>query len=138
MTTPSVFLSEVGTRQRPNPTSSWFRGAAGGENAGSATGRARFATKNGQCRMLHVEKQGSGAAPRRQLTLALLSDLTRFLAVLATDGEGQGPQPLLGDFLTAVEAVAVIALLEARKGVVHLVEDRKSTRLNSSHLGISY
>ena len=51
-----------------------------------------------------------GAA--RQLTLALLGVLPGLFAVLAADREGQRAQPLLGDFLTAVEAVAVVALLE--------------------------
>ena len=63
-----------------------------------------------------------GAAPRGELTLALLGDLARLFAVLAADRERQRPQPLLGDFLAALEAVAVVALLEPRERVVDLVE----------------
>ena len=86
------------------------RGAAGGERQGSATGGA----PSGR-RILHVEEQRRCAAPRRQLALALLGVLARFLAVLAADRERQRAQALLGDFLAALEAVAVVALLEPRR-----------------------
>src|SRR5712691_3644648 len=48
---------------------------------------------------LHVEEQRRSTAPLRHLAL-----------------------PLLGDLLATVEAVAVVALLEARERVVDLVE----------------
>ena len=57
---------------------------------------------------LHVEEQRRGAATRRQLTLTLLGDLPRLFAVLAADREGQRAETLLGDFLAAFEAVAVV------------------------------
>ena len=47
--------------------------------------------------------------------LALLGVLARLFAVLAADGEGQRPEPLLGDLLAALEAVAVRALLRAAR-----------------------
>ena len=55
------------------------------------------------------------AAPGVELTLALLGDLPGLFAVLAADRERQRPQALLGDFLAALEAVAVVALLEPRR-----------------------
>src|SRR5436190_12142366 len=72
--------------------------------------------------ILHVEEERRGAAALRVHPLPLLGDFARLFAVLAADGEGQGAQALLGDFLAAVEAVAVIALLEAAERVVDLVQ----------------
>src|SRR5690349_19556154 len=71
---------------------------------------------------LHVEEQRARAPTGRLLTLTALGVLTRLLAILAADGEGQRAETLLGDFLTAIEAVAVVALLEPMKRVVDLVE----------------
>src|SRR5476649_2775121 len=72
--------------------------------------------------LLHVEEERARSAARRQLTLALLGVLSRLLAVLATHREGQRAQPLLRDFVSAVEAVAVGALLETRERVRDLAE----------------
>src|SRR5712691_1622779 len=71
---------------------------------------------------LHVEEERCGAAALRHLALALFGDLPGLLAVLAAHREGQRAQPLLSDLFAAVEAVAVVALLEPRERVVDLVE----------------
>src|SRR2546425_5325459 len=71
---------------------------------------------------LHVEEQRRSTAPLRHLALPLLGDLLGLLAVLAADGERQRAEPLLGDLLATIEAVAVVALLEAHERVVDLVE----------------
>ena len=61
--------------------------------------------------------RNSELAPRRavELTLPLLGDFPRFLAVLAADREGQRAKTLFGDFLAAVETVPVVAVLETRR-----------------------
>src|SRR4051812_25284739 len=94
-------------------------GAVGGERMGSATGGAPNRWDAG---LLHVQEERARAPPRSELTLALLGGLPRFFAVLAADRKRQRPQPLLRNFLAAVEAVAVVPLVEAHEGVVHLVE----------------
>src|SRR3954470_13833233 len=73
-------------------------------------------------RRSHVEEQRRRTAASRPLALALFGNLTRLLTILAADSEGQRAKALLGDFLAALEAVAVVALLEADQGVVDLVE----------------
>ena len=60
---------------------------------------------------LHVEEE-RGRTATSGLTLALLGNLPGLFAVLAAHREGEGAQPLLGDLFAALEAVAVIALLE--------------------------
>src|SRR5205809_6308943 len=65
--------------------------------------------------VLHVEKQAAGAAPRRHLALTLFGDLAGLLAVLAADGERQRAEPVFGDFLAALGAVAVGPLLETNE-----------------------
>src|SRR6266849_5939045 len=72
--------------------------------------------------LLHVHEQAAGATPRGELTLALLGDLAGLFAILAPHRERQRAQPLLGDLLAALEAVAIGALLQARERVVDLVE----------------
>src|SRR6195256_5615377 len=71
--------------------------------------------------VLHVEEEGARSAAR-QLTLALLRVLPRLLAILATNREWQRAETLFGDLLAAVEAVAVVALLQTRQRVGDLVE----------------
>src|SRR5947207_5520185 len=71
---------------------------------------------------LHVEKDRAGAAPVVELTLTLLGRFAGLLAVLAADGERQRAQPLLRDFLGAVETIPVITLFEAHQRVVDLVQ----------------
>src|SRR5437588_8799088 len=61
----------------------------------------------------HIHEQTGCAAAGGELTLAPLGDFASLLAVLAADREGQRAQTLLGDFLAALEAVAVGVLLEA-------------------------
>src|SRR5262245_49639861 len=72
--------------------------------------------------VLHIEEQRRGAAPGVGLALATLDVLAPLLAVLAADRERKSAQTLLGDFLAAFKAVAVVALLEASDRVVDLVE----------------
>src|SRR5215470_9169213 len=72
--------------------------------------------------VLDVEEQRRGTAPGVGLALTPLDVLATLLAVLASDGEGQRAQPLLGDFVAAFEAVAVVTMLEARNGVLDLGE----------------
>src|SRR5438034_3423999 len=85
--------------------------------SGSATGGAPM-----DAGFLHVEEERRGAAALRQLALALFGDLPGLFTVLAAHGEGERAQPLLGDLFAAVEAVAVVALLEPPQRVVDLVE----------------
>ena len=68
--------------------------------------------------------RNSELVPRRavELPLPLLGVLPGLLAVLAADGERQRTKALFRDLLAAVEAVAVIALLETHERVVDLVE----------------
>src|SRR5262245_45298742 len=87
---------------------------------GSATGGAPRSCWVAGC--LTVHEQAGRAAPRGKLTLPLLGDLAGLFAVLAPHREGQRAEPLLGDLLAALEAVAVRALLEPRERVVDLVE----------------
>src|SRR4029450_3334515 len=54
--------------------------------------------------------------------LALLGNLAGLLAVLAADGERQGAQPALRDFLTALEAVPEGAFLQPAEGLFDLRE----------------
>ena len=61
---------------------------------------------------LDVEEERRAAAARRELPLALFGGFPRLFAFLAADRERQGPQALLGDFLAALEAVTVGALIE--------------------------
>src|SRR5260221_11793899 len=86
-------------------------------------------------RILHVEEQRRGAAPRRLLALALLGELPRLFAVFAAHGKWQRPEPLFRDLLAALEAIAVIALLEANERVVDLVQ-RLRFHLNQRELDI--
>jgi DnaK suppressor protein len=86
-------------------------------------------------RTLHVHEERARAAPGGELTLALLGGLLGLLAILAADREGQRPETLFGDFLAAIEAVAVVARFEAHQGVVHLVE-RLGLHLNEGKLQI--
>src|SRR4051794_10461369 len=72
--------------------------------------------------MLHVEEERARSPACLQLTFPLFGVLPRFFAVLAADRERQRPQSFLRNLLTAVEAVAVGALLEANECVVDLVQ----------------
>src|SRR5215831_4957815 len=71
---------------------------------------------------LHIEEERAGPATGRYLTLALFRVLLGLLAVLAADGKGKCLQTLLCDFLAALEAVAVSALLQSRQRVVDPAE----------------
>src|SRR5881397_3808778 len=84
---------------------------------------------------LHVEKEGRRAAPLGQLPLALFGNLLRFLTILTPNRERQRAESLFGDFLAALEAVPVVAVLEPRQGVVYLVE-RFRLHLNQRELDI--
>ena len=66
------------------------------------------------------KKSDEGTAARRHLALTLLGHFCALPRSLATDRERQRTKALLGNFLTALEAVAVIALLEAHQRVVDL------------------
>src|SRR6476646_2243333 len=76
-----------------NPQSEKYGELARWGDRGSATGGA----PNPGRRILHVEEETAGAAARRELTLALLGDLARFLAILAAHRERQRAKALLGD-----------------------------------------
>ena len=54
--------------------------------------------------------------------LALLGRFPRLFAILAANRERQRPQPRLGDFLAALEAVAVGAFVQPPERLVDLVE----------------
>src|SRR6185437_15498490 len=56
------------------------------------------------------------------LTLTLLVGLARLFAFLAPDREGKRAQALLGNFLAALKAVAVGALLEPRERIHDFAE----------------
>src|SRR5262245_2058274 len=73
-------------------------------------------------RILHVEEKRAGPPASGELTLPLLGVLPSFLAILAPDRERQGTKPLLRNFLAAIEAVSVVALLEPHQRVVDFVE----------------
>src|SRR5204863_3665387 len=57
------------------------------------------------------------------------------LAVLAADSERQRTKALLSDFLAALEAVAVVVLLQPRQRIVDLVE-RLGLHLDESELDV--
>src|ERR1700674_5591790 len=80
---------------------------------GSATGGALL--QDAGC--LHVQEERGGASPVRELAFTLLGNLPRLLAVLAADRERQRAEPLFRDLFAALEAVAVLALLQARQRV---------------------
>src|SRR6476660_3375773 len=82
---------------------------AGGEGgAGSATGGAQNRTPW----LSEIEEERCRSAPGVQLTLTLLDGFLGLFAVLTADGKRQRPETLFSDFLAALEAVAVSALLE--------------------------
>src|SRR6476661_222558 len=72
--------------------------------------------------VLHVDEERRRAAAGGHLALTLLGNFARLLALLAPHRERQGAQPLLSDFVAALEAIAVVALLQARERVVDLVQ----------------
>src|SRR6186997_2138352 len=86
-------------------------------------------------RELHVEEQRRSTPPGVRLALAHLDVLAPLLAVLAADRERKSAQTLFADFLAALEAVAVIALLEPDDRVVNLVEGLR-LHLNKGELQI--
>src|SRR5256885_12049752 len=75
-------------------------------------------------------------------------ELTALLGFQRQRGRGAGQQAAHADGLAGLVAVAVVACVDACNGLLDLLEqlafavarsqDRKSTRLNSSHLVISY
>src|SRR5258708_5242685 len=71
---------------------------------------------------LHIEKERRRRTPRSHVALALLGKLLGLLAVLAANCERKSPQPLFGNFIATLEAVAVAALFEPLQRVVDLVE----------------
>src|SRR5476651_2364889 len=99
---------------------------------GSATGGAPNRWDAGR---LYVHEERARAAPGIELTLTLLGGLARLLAVLAPDRERQRAKALFGDLLATVETVAVVPLLEADQGVVHLVQ-RLGLHLNEGELQV--
>src|SRR4029079_9749724 len=88
-----------------------------GSNKGSATGGAPR-----DAGILHVEEQGRRAAAGGHLPLALLGVLARLLAVLAANRDRQRSHPFLGDLFAALEAIAIVAVLETTQRIVNLVE----------------
>src|SRR4051812_48558393 len=84
---------------------------------------------------LDVEEQRRGAAPSGKLPLTVLGILAGLFAILAADRERQRAEALLANLFAAIEAVAVIALLEAEQRVVDLVE-RLGLHLNERELDI--
>src|SRR5262245_50083704 len=85
--------------------------------------------------ILHVHEQAGRTAAGGELTLALLCDLAGLFTVLAAHREGQRSEPLLGDLLAALVAVAVAALLEAHERIVDLVQ-RLRLHLNERELEV--
>src|SRR4029453_16323290 len=69
------------------------------------------------------------------MSLTLFGDFLGLLAVLAADGERQSTESLFGDFLAALEAISVVAVLEARQRVFYLVE-RLGLHLNERQLDV--
>src|SRR5579864_3159565 len=57
----------------------------------------------------------------RQLSLPAFGQLTRLFAVLAPDGERQGPEPALRDLVAALEAVTVGPFVESRQRFLDFV-----------------
>ena len=76
------------------------------------------------CRALirHVEEQRARAALAREHPLALLGGFTRLFTILAPNREWQRAQARVGDFLAALEAIAVGSLVQPPKRFVDLVE----------------
>src|SRR5688572_5836507 len=70
----------------------------------------------------HVVEERRRATLLRGRPLTTLGCLARFLAVLAANREGQRTQASLGDFVTALEAVAVGPLFKTTQSCVNLVE----------------
>src|SRR5207237_9852677 len=70
----------------------------------------------------HVEEERGRPALAREHALALLGGLARLFAVLAANRERQRTQPRLGDFVAALEAVAVGPFLQTTERLVDLVE----------------
>src|SRR5215212_1382359 len=69
----------------------------------------------------HVVEQGRRAAALGE-PLALLGDFARLLAVLAPDRERQRTEPLFGNLVTALEAVAVLPVFEPRQRLVDALQ----------------
>src|SRR3712207_8935891 len=70
-----------------------------------------------------------------------LSEITGALTAARRRGEQLVPTPVGGRTLTAARAPAGLLLLvieERRDSALRMSQDRKSTRLNSSHANISY
>src|SRR3954463_8018801 len=72
--------------------------------------------------LLQIEEERCRSAPGMQLTLTLLDGFLGLFAVLTANGKGQRSQALFSNFLAALEAVAVGALLKTCERVVDLVE----------------
>src|SRR5436309_16108337 len=70
----------------------------------------------------HVEEERRRTAPARERPLTLLGRLTRLFAILAADRERQRTQSRVGDFVAALETVAVGPLIQPTEGLVDLVE----------------
>src|SRR6187431_186135 len=81
-----------------------------------ASGRSRTASVG------HVVEERRRATLLRGRPLTTLGCLARFLAVLAANRKGQRTQASLGDFVTALEAVAVGPLFKTTQSCVNLVE----------------
>src|SRR5215510_11513032 len=84
---------------------------------------------------LHVEEARRGPTAGGQVTLTLFGVLPGLFTVLAAHCKGKGPQTLFSDFLAALEAVAVCALLQARERVVHPAEGLR-LHLDKSELDV--
>src|SRR5438105_5574278 len=107
-------------------------------NEKSPVGRAGLRTGGALVkgpRLLHVEEERGGTATGGKLALPLLGDLLCLFAILAAHRKRQRAQAFLGDFLAALEAVAVIALLEPRERVDDLVQGLR-LHLNECQLDI--
>src|SRR5687768_8680061 len=77
-------------------------------------------SRNGSVR--HIEEECSPATLLRLHAFPLFRRFPRLFAILAANRERQGPQTRFGDFLAALEAVAVGALFEPPERFVDLVE----------------
>src|SRR5207237_5996925 len=109
----------------------WGNCRWGGGGTGSATGGAQNRTPW----LLQIEEERCRSAPGVQLTLTLLDGFLGLFAVLTADGERQRPQALLGDFVAALEAIAVGALLQAGQRIVDFAE-RFRLHLNERALDV--
>src|SRR5204863_2324413 len=70
----------------------------------------------------HVEEERGRSALAREHALALFGGFTRLFAILAANGKRQRPQSRLGDFVAALEAVAVRPVVQPAERLVDLVE----------------